>query len=567
MQKRVCPLTAPLHRRCAGLIVALLAACLPVDATRAQTPPDAGALRQQIEGQVRPALPPSADPLPTAPPKPLQLPEGITLSAKAFRFTGNTLLADAQLQPVVRGWLNRPIGFADLQQATQAVATTYRNAGWIVHAYLPTQDVTEGTITIHVAEAVFAGAQLEGEPPSRIDPAMALRIVEAQQPTGAPLNANALDRALLLVDDLPGVSATAALAPGAQDNQTALALRLRDGPLLEAEAGIDNHGARSTGSRRVTLAATLHNPLRLGDRLRLDLLHGSGTDYGRLGWSLPVGSDGWRLGANASQLRYDVVAREFAALHAEGASTSVGVDASYPLLRSRLRNLYLTAAADDKRFRNRANGATQSRYGVRSLRLGLTGNLYDTLGGGGANSYGLTWTRGRVDQGQREAGEDPATGGRYGKLHYAAAREQTITPALSLQASVSGQFGSRHLDSSERFYLGGPGGVRAYPVNEGSGNQGQLATAELRWRVHPDVAISGFYDWGRATGHAAVASASTRLQGYGASVAWSGPQDTVLKLTWARRDGHNPSANAITGRDQDGSLHRNRVWLQASLRF
>ena len=77
----------------------------------------------------------------------------------------------------------------------------------------------------------------------------------------------------------------------------------------------------------------------------------------------------------------------------------------------------------------------------------------------------------------------------------------------------------------------------------------------------------GFYDWGRATGHAAVASASTRLKGYGASVAWSGPQDTVLKLTWARRDGHNPSANAITGRDQDGSLQRNRVWLQASLRF
>ena len=562
-------MTALSFRHCVCLFLVWLATCLP-QAAAAQPAPDAGAIRQQIEGQVRPALPPSADPLPAAPPAPLQLPEGATVTAVAFQFTGNTLLGDAALQPVVQGWLNRPLSFFDLQQAALAVAAAYRQAGWIVRAYLPTQDVTEGRITLHVIEARFAGAQLEGEAPERIDPDLALRMVQAQQPTGEPLRADALDRALLLIDDLPGVSATAALTPGEQDGQTGLALRLRDGPVAQAEAGIDNTGARSTGSRRATLAATLHSPLRLGDSLRADLLHSSGTDYARVAWSLPVGSDGWRIGLNASLLRYDVVAPEFAALGAKGSSASVGADARWPLLRSRLRNLYVSVAADDKRFHNQANGATQSRYGVRSLSMGLAGNLYDSLAGGGANQYSLTWTRGRLNLGQPDPGETAAGGGSFGKLRYAASRQQQLTATLSFYGSWSGQTGSRQLDSSERFYLGGPTGVRAYPANEGSGSQGQLMTAELQWRALPSLAVSGFYDRGSATAAGptgAVRTVRTVLRGYGAAVAWSGPQGLELKATWARRDGHNPQAQATTGRDQDGSLHRHRIWLQASVRF
>lgn len=559
-------MTALSFRHCVCLFLAWLATSLP-QAANAQTAPDAGAIRQQIEGQVRPALPPSADPLPAALPAPLQLPEGATVTAVVFQFTGNTLLGDAALQPVVQGWLNRPVSFFDLQQAALAVAAAYRQAGWIVRAYLPTQDVTEGRITLHVIEASFAGAQLEGEAPERIDEALALRIVQAQQPTGEPLRADALDRALLLIDDLPGVSATAALTPGEQDGQTGLALRLRDGPLLEGEAGIDNTGARSTGSRRATLAATLHSPLRLGDSLRADLLHSSGTDYARVAWSLPVGSDGWCVGLHASLLHYDVVAAEFAALGAKGRSASVGAEARYPLLRSRLRNLYVSVAADDKRFHNQANGATQSRYGVRSLSLGLAGNLYDSLGGGGANQYSLSWTRGRLHLGQPDPGENAASSGSFGKLRYAASRQQQLTATLSLYGSLSGQTGSRQLDSSERFYLGGPTGVRAYPVNEGSGSRGQLMTAELQWRPLPSLAVSGFYDRGSATAAGPADDLRTVLKGYGASVAWSGPKGLELKATWARRDGHQPQPQAASGRDQDGSLHRNRVWLQASVRF
>ena len=567
MRREACVQVVSLFRQVICCLPAFVVA-IAISPLQAQTLPDAGALRQQFERPLMPPLPPSATPLPVAPPAPLALPDGVQLPVQAFRFAGNTLLTDAQLQPAVQPWAGRTLGFAELQQATQAVANTYRAAGWIVRAYLPQQDVTEGVVTIQVVEAVFAGARLEGDAPTRIDPAIALALAHAQQPAGLPMNADALDRALLLADDLPGVSASGALEPGAQDGQTALALRLADEPLLQADVGVDNAGARATGSRRATLSATLNSPLRMGDRLRADLLHSRGADYARVGWSLPVGSDGWRVGANASWLDYDVVAPEFAALHAEGNSTSFGLEASYPLLRARLRNLYFTAALDDKRFRNRANATTQSSYAVRGATLGLAGNLYDKLGGGGANSFSLGWTEGRLAQRQVDPGENPALAGRFGVLRYALARQQVLTPEWALAGALSGQHASRDIDSSQRFYLGGPNGVRAYPVNEGSGSRGQLVSAELRWRALPALSVSGFYDWGHVSnpGSPTNNSDSTTLKGHGASVAWSGPKDITLKATWARRDGANPNASA-TGRDQDGSLRRNRFWLMASVAF
>ncbi|MBQ1767203.1 MAG: ShlB/FhaC/HecB family hemolysin secretion/activation protein, partial [Aquincola sp.] len=56
------------------------------------------------------------------------------------------------------------------------------------------------------------------------------------------------------------------------------------------------------------------------------------------------------------------------------------------------------------------------------------------------------------------------------------------------------------------------------------------------------------------------------LQGAGATLVWRGPQASELRLTWARRLGHNPNATS-TGQDQDGSHQRNRLWLQAAIAF
>jgi hemolysin activation/secretion protein len=71
--------------------------------------------------------------------------------------------------------------------------------------------------------------------------------------------------------------------------------------------------------------------------------------------------------------------------------------------------------------------------------------------------------------------------GSFSKLALDLARIQTLTNQLSLFARVSGQWANKNLDSSERFQLGGPTGVRAYPVGEGNGDDGWLSQIEVRY--------------------------------------------------------------------------------------
>lgn len=118
------------------LLTGWLTLALPA-LTLAQTLPDAGALRQQIERERQPPLPGRATPERPAAPPALKPIEGVSLTVKAFRFAGNTLLSNETLAAAVAGYLGRPLDFAQLQNAAAAVAERYREAGWIVRAYLP----------------------------------------------------------------------------------------------------------------------------------------------------------------------------------------------------------------------------------------------------------------------------------------------------------------------------------------------------------------------------------------------------------------------------------------------
>jgi len=269
-------------------LLALLLSC----ATLTHAQPDAGTLRQQIEQERDAALPKKIAPQIAPAPQPMAPVAGITITVTAFQFAGNTLLSDEQLMPAVAKFLNRPLDFAELQKAAVAVANLYREAGWIVRAYLPAQDINDGAVTIQIVEAVFGGLHHEGPEPTRLKLPYVIDIFEAQQKAGEPLNAEALDRALLLTDDLPGVGATGSLREGAQPHETDLVLKLADEPLTIGEVVFDNTGSRSTGSGRLSANLNLNSPFSLGDLFTANAIHTQGSDYLRLSATLPVGPNG-----------------------------------------------------------------------------------------------------------------------------------------------------------------------------------------------------------------------------------------------------------------------------------
>jgi len=556
-------------------LVIALQVCFALNAF-GQSPPDAGSLQQQIERDRKPELAAPAAPARPAYPPVARSPQGITLTVQNFKFVGNALVPADKLALAVAGFLHRPIDFAQLQEAATAVANSYRTAGWIVRVYIPEQDFVDGSVTLQIVEAVFGKSVQEGPAPKRVSRAMIENIVAAQQAAGQPIRADAVDRALLLANDLAGITVSGSLREGSQEGETDLVITTTDQARAVGDVGVDNLGARSTGAHRLSANLNALSLFGHGDLLIANVIATQGSKYLRLAATWPLGSDGLRVGLNSSFLDYRVVLSEFNELNSHGTSNTYGVEANYAIVRQRQRNLYANFAADARRYDNFAGGNPSTLYSSRSLALGLAGNSLDEWGGGGALSGNLSLVAGRLDlNGSPNQASDldtTRTAGRYSKLRYSLSRQQVLTPQLSLSAALSGQWANKNLDSSEKFSLGGSSGVRAYPGGEGSGAKATLANLELHLQLPAGFQLTGFYDVGTVTLNAennySGASALNRysLAGAGLSLAWKLKQGISIKSTWARRIGSNPNPTR-TGNDQDGSLSTNRLWLTATLSF
>ena len=535
----------------------------------AQTaPPDVGSIRQQIEQQRTFSLPEVESRQ-----RPGRLPlikhrAGTAVLVKGFGFEGNTLLGDEELARAVAGFVNQELDVAGLQTVADAVAAAYRKGGWIARVDLPGQDISDGLITLHVLEAKFAGLQFEGEPPTLVKKAEIEAYLIAHQVAGQPLNENELDRALLLADDLPGVSVAGTLVPGQSDGETALVLQMTDEPFVYGDIGLDNTGARSQGSDRLTLNLAINSPGGRGELASLTLLHTQGSDYGRVALTVPAGHDGLRLGVNASELNYRVIdgPGSDSVTPIQGNSGSLGLALTYPLVRARAQNLYLSMGLDRKSFYT-SDATVHSDYASESLSAGLSGNRFDDLGGGGANSASVQLLWGRLTNMQVHDAKG-SIDHEYNKLTYSLFRQQNLTMDHSLFVSLQGQYASQLLDSSEKFYLGGAQSVRAYPTSELGGERGEVISGEWRWRLASALVLSAFIDLGSVVTSATATEPETTmtLHGHGLSIAWQIPLGLTARITLAQRDGGNPKPTS-TGQDGDGTLKTDRFWVSATIPF
>lgn len=540
--------------------------------------PDAGSLQQQQQQereQLR-TLPQQTAPLLAEPAAPGSPKRGSALEVKGFKFRGNTLLSSAQLEQVLESYGQRVLDFGEIESLTNVLTASYRANGYLASVVLPAQDVSDGFVTFLVQEAVVGKVQADAQPDARTHAQRVQALVAAQLPTGQPFRVQPLDRALLLANDLPGVTVTGALAEGASGRQTDLVLRVTDKPAFTGDAAADNAGGLSTGTNRLSVNLYGNSPLGMGELFSASVVANQGSTYARWGLTVPVGYDGLRLGLNGSRLDYRVVAADFASQHLEGSSGVLGLEAVYPLVRSQRLNLYFSAALDNKAFLNYSGGAAVSDYGNRAINWSLYGNRFDDFAGGGSTTANLTLTQGHLvlDAYAAHAADAATvqTAGDYRKLRYTLARQQFVTEDLALLASWSGQWTDQNLDSSEKFGLGGSTGVRAYSGSDGSGAIGQLFSTELRWRWSDALALSAFYDAGSVTINArngyvgASALNAYSLSGAGLALAWQWDSRVSLKLSWAHRLGDNPNP-AANGSDQDGTLVLDRVWASASVMF
>jgi hemolysin activation/secretion protein len=556
-----------------------------------QTRPDAGSTLQQ---QGVPTAPPprgSPDVLPSGeiPQPALQALPSPTVTVKSFKFSGQTRFTAERLAQVLADLPGKTLTLAQLNGAAQRIQTFYRSNGYLVaRAYLPRQDVTDGAVEITVLEGYVGKVGMKVNPATRLSPNFARGMLDAALLPKAVVEEANLERALLLLNDLPGTVARSSLSPGEAIGTANIDIEVAqrtgyagEGPLSRAtgalvtgEVGLDNHGNRFVGQWRAKASLAVNGLTGYGDQMTLRTQvspENKHSNFQAIGWSVPVGWWGTRAGISVQAFEYSLI-KSFAPLRAEGDGKVLAAYAQHPLVRSRRHNLYLNANVQrlSSEDRTLSIGNIETRR-VNQSGLGLSGDWRDTVLGGGTNAWSVTWSGGKVRL--KEAALQLAdrtgaqTAGSFSKLSFAFQRSQRIGGAWTLHADMAGQSASKNLTSSEKFSLGGPTGVRAYPVGEASGDSGIQATLELRYGAARiggmPLQASAFLDAGHVRVNENPLPGTTankrNLQGTGLALTLGQEGDFVLRGTMAWRiESEKPTS------DRDRSP---RVWMTATKWF
>lgn len=235
-------------------------------------------------------------------------------------------------------------------------------------------------------------------------------------------------------------------------------------------------------------------------------------------------------------------------------------------MRQSDRNLNLGAAYEWRRYEDDVLSAPLRRHRVHAFTLALSGDQRDSFHGGGITWGGVQLTLGRLDI--RDPAADraadaagPRADGDYSKLGFQLNRLQALgVSGWRVQAMLSGQWADGNLGSSEKFTLGGPNRVRAYPVNEATGDAGVLMKLELQRELGHGWQAMAFYDTGHIRQHRDTWAGwrggsrqpnSYSLSGAGLGVSWNRAGWQLAASAAVPVDG-NPGKDA-NDRNNDGT--------------
>lgn len=499
--------------------------------------------------------------------------EDLSVDVSSYDVVGYDNYDKQALHILLEPFVGKGKNFEDMSNAAASVARFLQQEEglYLAYAYIPAQDLKGGVVQIRVLPGVLDRIEVEWpEEPLQVDREVILNHLSALQP-GTLIRVAQVERVIFLLNDLRGIDVSFGIQPGLDSGTATLVARPTNSSRVAAEVTLDDQGSKFAGELRASASIYLNSPLGLGDALSFTHLRSDtgGLEFSLLGYTLPIGSDGLKLGVNLSRVDYTFSDSDLP-LGLEGDSTTLSVFGLYPVIRSRNLNLFATLGIDRRFYSDRLRLiSSETRKDIQLTQLGLAGDARDSLFGGGINSAKLRLIRSSVDYpGGRPAGLDDAVHAQ--KWEWEFSRLQTLMPRkVMLWASARGQWARENLDPTEQCSLGGASNVRGYEQGTASGDICEIYTAEFRYLTRLPGFVSGsyplslaaFYDLGRVqyrfdpSFQLASFTRNDKLASSGLAMNWELGSDVLLQFVWAQAHGEvtdNPDPDQI--RSLSGSL-------------
>jgi hemolysin activation/secretion protein len=459
-------------------------------------------------------------PLPSTPQSPLipfppsipqRIPQrnnSLKLKIKSFRFQGNTVFSDQELEKALAPFIGRKISFTDLSIISDTISDYYVEQGYINSgAYIGVAEnqslkVDDAVVTISVIEGQIEKINIVGS--NRLQNYIRARI---PQPI---LNNKRLLSALQLLRQDPLIEKiTASLREGIRPSQAILDIYVQPRQEFKLNVGLDNYRSPVVGTfqRRLELSHT--NLLGLGDGLSVGYRNTDGSNAVTASYSAPVNSNNGTISflyANISNniieqplnsldivadaRAYEISFRQPLIRQASGSSAqefALGLTASRLESESSLQNtpFPISAGAD-------ASGRTRV-FALRFFQDWSNRSLAEALFARSTFSLGL-------DAFDSTINTDSPDGRFFSWLGEALWLKRLGNSNTSVAVRSHLQLADRPLPAFEQISLGGINTIRGYRQDAFIADNGFLLSVELRipaWKTPTqELQVAPFFDFG-----------------------------------------------------------------------
>ena len=462
--------------------------------------------------------------------KPTVIPESdtkgddIKIPIDKIKVVGSTVLADEEIQSIVKPLEGKEVKLSALRNAAKAITKKYLDRGYITsRAIVPQQEIKDGIVEIKVIEGSVGEIKIEGD--NRLRENFVRQRLELG--TNTPLKVDELEGQLQLLrsnQTIKNVEANLQPAPG--EGESSLVVEIEEASPWLYGAEINNYSTVATGAERISLTLGHRNLTGNSDRLVgvfTQALSASSFSFDT-SYSLPVNPKDGTVQLRARINRNEIITEEFEDFGLEGDSELYEVSFRQPLIRTLPKEFALSLGFSFQESRDFANGVRLSETNRTSVvKFGQDYTKRDIKG---------VWAlRSQFNLGFDSSDEPDETDALLPNQENPddvfvswlgqAQRLQRISPnnLLIMQADV--QLTPSNLSPSEQFVIGGAQSVRGYRQNARLGESGLRFSVEDRITVlknaedAPLLQVAPFADLGLVAGESTHDTDDNLLAGVG----------------------------------------------------
>ena len=467
------------------------------------------------------------------------LPEQIVV--RDFKVVGSSVFSQQELDKAIEPYQNRPLSLPELFEARSTITKLYNDRGYVSSgAYIPPQELNDGTVEIAVLEGELAEINVSGT--KHLSNNYILSRIEAA--AAKPVKVDDLLSALQLLRSDPLIdNVSAELSAGVRPGTSLLDITIKEADVFNISTSLNNRRSPSIGANQRVVGLNHGNLFGFGDRLNLEYANTDGSDGLDVSYAVPFNAKNGTIGAAYSNSFNDVIEEPFTPLDIESESHYYELNFRQPILLQPDRELALGMSLTrtnsqtffrDDRFRLSRGAEEDGETKISAVRLFqefTTRNSQQVLAFRSLFNIGVDAFNPTINNGDEP---DSTFLSWQGQSQWVRQLDEDFL--LLLRGNIQLSEGS--LVPIEQFRLGGVDSVRGYRQDLSLGDNGLFASAELRIpvlkfkKIDGLVQITPFFDVGTVWNSGDLEIDNSTLPAVGVGLNFSRGTNFNARLDW-----------------------------------